>query len=284
MNKYEDVICFVERGTQHINDLNIANNVPNITNGSDLLENIEIFNPGYRVYKTRAHKEIFEVLYAQALNLVNGRYAFTQGICSSAMVAAKGVGKTACMKTFASIASKLFPQLNVLYISYNNFFETDRTIANESLLKTIKTQFIQVGLFKNADFESKESTKVQILLALQRRDSYLLIFVDELDQLYRINGQNEPVAVTNLHDLSFLANQSSGRVAITVCGSSAVMENLITTNANDDIRKEFLLLTTGAINLNRSKFITKRVYSTIPTDLESVASIVNVPLDDTTIP
>eukprot|EP00981_Chlorochromonas_danica_P013391 scaffold6314_cov273-Ochromonas_danica.AAC.4 len=51
------------------------------------------------------------------------------------------------------------------------------------------------------------------------------------------------------------------------------MENLTTTSSNDQIREKFPLLKSGAVNLNGTKYRTKRVYSTLPIDLKAVASI-----------
>lgn len=109
--------------------------------------------------------------------------------------------------------------------------------------------------------------------SLDSLDLRLQLLIDEMDQMYKIDGKEFPSVVTTLNDLIYFANQPSGRMSIMICGSSALMEDLITTNAPESVAKKFVLLSTGATNLNDNKFVTKRVYSSMPCDLQSVASI-----------
>lgn len=120
----------------------------------------------------------------------------------------------------------------------------------------------------------------RVIAALKKADVYLHLCVDELDQLYKVNGELYPSVVQSLHDLVYLGNQPSGRIVVLVCGSSAFIENLITTNADERLRDEFVLLKTGATNLNGNKYITKRVYSTTPVDLDAVSKILDVSINE----
>jgi hypothetical protein len=54
------------------------------------------------------------------------------------------------------------------------------------------------------------------------------LLIDEVDQLYRIYGNLFPAVVTTFNDLSYFANQPSGRIYITLCGLTTFMEDLIT--------------------------------------------------------
>eukprot|EP01036_Dinobryon_divergens_P033321 gene33321-43078_t len=119
---------------------------------------------------------------------------------------------------------------------------------------------------------------------LDKLDLRMQLFIDEMDQLYQLNGEKFPSVITTLSDLSYFAKQPSGRMSIVICGSSALMEGLITTNAPDSVAKKFVLLSTGAIDLNDNKFITRRVYSSLPCDLESVASITGEALTEESKP
>ena len=252
----------------------LINKLSEIECGDELLQNAIKFNLGYEVYKTKSHREIFNVLYTQSNNLVSNKYLMSQGENSTTLVGAKGIGKSACMKIFSELITRIVPKLIVLHVSFNNIEKSMSALRASSLLDLL---IIEIQKHVTLDFTnvSKEDQCESMLLQLTSKDYFVQILIDELEQLYRMKGDkgNFPIATTNIHDLSFLANQPSGRISIIVCGSSAVMENLITANANDAIRDEFPLLSTGAINLNGSKFHTCRVYSTLPTDLEAVRSI-----------
>ena len=88
------------------------------------------------------------------------------------------------------------------------------------------------------------------------------------------------VNTVTLHDLACL-DQPTGRVSVVLCGSSVMMEDLITTNGIKDanIVAEFPLLI-GAPNLNETKYLTKRINPTLPTDLGAVAILSQVELND----
>jgi hypothetical protein len=155
--------------------------------------------------------------------------------------------------------------------------------SNSILSKGAIAYIIKDELIKNGLQVSDEDNLCQkIVGALKKSGKYLMLMVDELDQLYKLDGYKYRSAVTTLNNLAYFGNQPSGRVSVIVCGSSTLMEELITTNASDATRQDFPLVGTEAVNLNGTKFLTKRVYSTLPVDLESVATIaeVELPLSD----
>lgn len=94
--------------------------------------------------------------------------------------------------------------------------------------------------------------------ALEAKNKYLFLVVDEIDQLYRESPQNKSVyevARTNLGDLAWLGNQKSGRFAVFLCGSSASCPLLVTCNAN----KQEFPLQIGAPDLNVQRYRTLRL-------------------------
>eukprot|EP01036_Dinobryon_divergens_P024287 gene24287-32723_t len=108
----------------------------------------------------------------------------------------------------------------------------------------------------------------------------LLLLIDELDQLYK---STDKICLTTLHDLAYIGNQASGTISTIVCGSSSLMELLITTNGGERVRSEFPLLNHGAPNLNGTKFLTKRISSNLPSDLSAVAIQSDMELDNNTV-
>lgn len=227
-----------------------------------------------RIYNTKSHNEIYSVLLGHLKNLKDGKYVGMQGVSCSMLVGAKGIGKTACFKTFTYLAPFIRPYVFVSYVSYNSASCVGSRLSSKSLAMILSEELGKCGIEIAADNQSLTYGE-RLVEALKTADRYLLVLVDELDQLYRVDGSKNPSALATLSDLAYLGNQPSGRISVLACGSSALMENLITTNCNDQIRADFSLLSTGAINLNCTKYRTKRVYSMLPMDLKAVASIVD---------
>lgn len=69
-----------------------------------------------RIYETKEHREIYSILLRQLKNLVGGKYrntkrTGTQGVCTSIVVGAKGIGKSACLKNFNQLAKYIQPNV-----------------------------------------------------------------------------------------------------------------------------------------------------------------------------
>jgi hypothetical protein len=233
-----------------------------------------------RLYMTKTQQQIFSILWSQVDNLCKGNYRATQGVCATTMVGAKGIGKTATLKIFNATAKYAFGNLIELYISMNNILHEGCPLQVNSILNIVANELQRIGLTFDEDEVRLPMLGQRVIEALNKANVYLHICVDELDQAYKVNGEIYPALVRSLHDLVYLGNQPSGRIAVLVCSSSALIENLITTNADERLRDEFVLLKTGATNLNGNKYITKRVYSTLPVDLDVVAKILDLPFDE----
>lgn len=232
-----------------------------------------------RLYKTKTQHKILSILWSQVKNLCEGKYTGTHGICATTMVGAKGIGKTATLKLFNATAKYEFEILIELYISTNNVLLNGFPMREHSIFTIIANELNRIGIHieENAD---TPLLALRVIAALNKADVYLHLCVDELDQLYKVDGVQYPSIVNSLHDLVYMGNQPSGRIAVLVCGSSALIENLITTDADERLRDEFVLLKTEAINLNGNKFITKRVYSTTPVYLDAVSEILDMPSNE----
>ena len=104
----------------------------------------------YRIYSTRAHEDVYDILLSQSINLSQGKYLSTIGLSSSTMVGAKGIGKTTSLKTFAHICKYFIPGVHVLYISFNNI------MGSKWLLEKSLTSII-VALLQELDINFYES-------------------------------------------------------------------------------------------------------------------------------
>eukprot|EP01038_Epipyxis_sp_PR26KG_P016994 gene16994-23340_t len=261
-------------GSLPLNQQNINQSI-DVPDVDSLLLNFQTFND-YKIYSTRAHKGVYDIVLFQALNLSRGNYVNRQGVQSSTMVGAKGIGKTTSLKTFAHICKYIVPNVCVVYISFNNILE-NKLLSEKSLTIIVILTLIELGVQITEPGPECISPGEYLVKFLAINQMKLLLLVDELDQLYKSKSE---ICLRTLHNLAYMGNQPTGTLSIIVCGSSSMMEFLITTNAGVNIRTEFPLLDMGAPNLNGTKFLTKRVYSNIPTDLTAVAVIADKPFDD----
>lgn len=232
-----------------------------------------------RLYKTKTQQQILSLLWSQVNNLCEGKYTGTHGVCATTMVGAKGIGKTATLKLFNATAKYEFQNLIELYINMNNVLLDGCPMQKQSIITILSNELKRIGISieENPDLPMLAQ---RVIAALKKADVYLHLCVDELDQLYKVNGEQYPSIVQSLHELVYVGNQPSGRIAVLLCSSSAIIENLITTNADERLRDEFVLLKSGATNLNGNKYITKRVYSATPVDLDAVSKILDMSFNE----
>jgi len=263
-------------------NLNIEQNPSrkDIRTAAELLDAFPLFEETV-IYKTQAHLVIYDVLLAHCRNLSSGKYKGRRGECCSTLVGAKGIGKTSSLQIFTKICKFMIPNVHVVYVNFNNICSSGPKFLEFSLITLIMNQLRQLGLVV-PEVGEEEAPKDVLLTYLQTADINVLVLIDELDQLYKTVL---PVNEITLHDLACLGNQPTGRVSVVLCGSSGMMEDLITTNGVKDtnIVDEFPLLK-GAPNLNSTKYITKRVYSALPTDLGAVAIVSRMELNDANKP
>lgn len=190
------------------------------------------------------------------------------------MVVANGIGKTACLKSFTTLAKYICANVFVVYLSYDAVHVQGSRLISSPLSRGIREELTSQGL------DICEDTRCMlcenILTSLETAGKYLLLLVDELDQLYTLDGKEHPSATTTIHELAYFGHQPSGVVSVLVGSSSPFMETLITASASAQLRSDFPLLSSGAIDLNDTRYRTKRVYSPLPTDLEEVHAIVGM--------
>lgn len=244
----------------------------------DLFKEFPIHS-NYKIYTTRAHEGVYDILLSQAKNLSNGNYINRQGESSSTLVGAKGIGKTTSLKTFTHICRYVVPGVHVLYVSFNNIM-VNELLQTKSLTSIIFIKLRELGVQIPEPDLNCISLNEYLVQFFMDNNIKLLLLIDELDQLYK---STDKICLKTLHDLAYIGNQASGTLSTIVCGSSSLMELLITTNGGERVRSEFPLLNHGAPNLNGTKFLTKRISSNLPTDLSAVAIQSDMELDNNTV-
>lgn len=239
-----------------------------------------------RIFDTNTHRQIFSVLMDYAETLGRGEFENKSGTCSTTLVGAKGIGKTECFLNFVHLASTFVPNVIVIYI---NFHEID---SDGSLFRTLSLSQIleiELGKYGVCAIESKNGDLprplwLKLLVGLNKVNLRLLLLVDEFEQLYRCISCAK-TSITTLNEVAAFGSQRSGRISVILCGSSAMMENLVSANASQLVLEEFKLLKENGIpNLNCTKYRIKWVNSATPVDLKALASILGIACDEQHLP
>ena len=140
---------------------------------------------------------------------------------------------------------------------------------------TLGLHLVDRGIFDTATMDDALRTDTLddvVLESLMSKGKRLLLVVDEMDQLYRLNHATSPdearAAFRTLGSLALMGSVGGSVSAVLLCGSSAVLPLLITANATRDagLRQEYPAVV-GAPNLNGTKYSELRVYAGLPTDL-----------------
>ena len=226
-----------------------------------------------RAYRTHAHEQLYEILLRKAQSLVANHYMGTRGVSSAVIVGAKGIGKTTVLSSFVNLCPLFEPKIVPVYVTMNHIGTKDHPLAKNTLAENVINQVVKQGI--PVPSHGVERVR-ELLMALAEADKHLLLLVDELDQLYRLDPASSigECALQTLWELAFLGDQNSGRASTLICGSSAMLPLLITRNTDDPT---FPLLS-RAPSLNGTKYNTKCISASPPTDLAAVASIAGLDL------
>ena len=231
-------------------------------------------NLGYNLYNTRTHVGIFDILLGYANNLNANAYYNRRGENAITLVGTKGIGKTFSLQAFVKLCPYVVPNIYAVYVNFNNILSSEPEF-NYSLITIISLQLRLLGVPVPEMDESVIGAKDNLLNYLVASNTKILIVVDELDQLYK---STRTISKITINDLAALGNQPTGKVFVVICGSSMMMNEVIFHGADENVRREFPLLTSGGIpNLNCTKYLIMHVYSMLPTDLDAVSSMANRP-------
>jgi len=228
---------------------------------------------GDAIFRTSLHDSIIKTLLVTGYRLSDNQFKGDNGPNTRLLQGAKGIGKSTVLKSFETIGAKIFPNIIPVYISYDERTATGSSLNKCSvaveIVKKLKIHGIHVSI------EEDKLLLKSIEDALKKNDKFVLLIVDEIDNLYRVSKDNNPTAFeaaeNTLGDLAYLGNTTIGRFGVFLCGSSASCPLLITANRNVD-RNVFPLIY-GATNLNGKKYSTKRLPVPLCTDLHVIGNI-----------
>lgn len=228
---------------------------------------------------TRVHDAIIEDLLLRADRMTQGKFCGHNGTHTSLLQGPKGIGKTSVLKSFVEVSPVLYPKIITIYLSYDQLKATGSLLKELTIAQLVERKLKAWNIIptniNNNDNNLDDVLLEKIVRSLQENDKYVMLIVNEIDQLYKVSkNSGEKVldtAQTNLYDLVYLGNQESGRFGVFLCGSSASCPLLVTANAG--VRKDQFPLIDGAPNMNGKKYKTRRLPLTLFTDVSAVELI-----------
>lgn len=215
----------------------------------------------YVVFDTVTHRAIFKILDARSRELSANSFEGHDGKACSLLQGPKGIGKSEMLMAFKEYCKTKYPNVIPVYLTYSDMSSQQSLLNNHTILDIVKKELKSV-LITTAPTEDGLLMGDQIVEALEKHGKYVLILVDEFDELYRVHeSKDEKIQLTyrtcksTLGDLNWLGNQKTGRFAVLLCGSSASCPLLVTLNAD---RIEFPLQIHSP-HLNGTKYKTRRL-------------------------
>jgi len=118
-----------------------------------------------------------------------------------------------------------------------------------------------------------------IIDELEQQDRYLLLVVDALDKLFASRSHFD-VAKRTIGSLKVFGESKEGRVSVLVCGSATSLPALISNDVSNDLPKRFPLMD-HVSSMNGTTYEQTRIYSSTPTDMEALASMLGTDSKDT---
>lgn len=238
----------------------------------------ELVLPADGVLDTRSHAKLFAVLANKTSVLARGEFVGHGAGASQTLLGHRGIGKSTVLRIFAATAPLVFPNVIPVYV---NFYKAGAAAATELLMPAVVEAVARAGVATPGP-----ASLDGLIPELQRSGKFVLLLVDELDSLYMVNTTHQPdgsppIAAGTLWQLGALGDNPAGRVITLLCGSSAVLPDLITANGkvHPDMVSRYPLLA-FAPNLNGQKFRSMRIESDPPTSLAAVARINRLPADE----
>lgn len=222
---------------------------------------------------TESHLVLLAALVQRAEQLDARLYEHHNGIACRSLLGARGIGKTNVILAFIHACAAAFPDVIPLYVSCAE-------LSKSSSFKTMDLEALMIATARAHGVVVDESEGAFALTealekAAGKRGKRMLIAVDEIDELYKVDS-SEPAlrqhALDSLRYLQGLGNQKSGRYAVLLCGSSASTYSLISQNVDEHLQRKFPLLS-SAPHLNDIKFMPLPIPSALCTATAQVEDI-----------
>eukprot|EP00698_Gefionella_okellyi_P002398 TRINITY_DN1225_c0_g1_i3.p1 TRINITY_DN1225_c0_g1~~TRINITY_DN1225_c0_g1_i3.p1 ORF type:complete len:535 (-),score=100.87 TRINITY_DN1225_c0_g1_i3:807-2411(-) len=226
-----------------------------------------------RVFRTRTHQQIFDILQIQSRGLMTGSFKGTIGPPTKTMTGPKGIGKSTVAQAYVQLLPLFYDDVIPLYLSWHGVTETSRTWMSKQRLGDILAQYLQeIDVAVPAATEHSDRID-EVLEVLERKNKRLFLVLDEMDEFFKCDTDSAP---ETLSDLQVISESRSGRISVLLCGSSSSLMSLVTgkSAADPDMMKRFKVLKHER-NLNSQKYAQMPVLAALPNDLEAIRGVLH---------
>ena len=223
------------------------------------------------LWRTPAHVEMVNHLAGLVHKLSHDKFKGFNGVATGLLVGAKGIGKTQTCRRFLTRCAGEYPDVVMAYANYYAISKRGKPhqLRRVSLVHAVLLQLLP--WWSPSAMFGPDNSENDLLEYLERRDLRLMLVVDELDEMYRC------ASALQFHDtlgeLQTLGNSTEGRVAVVLCGSSAVLPMLICANVQTVDKSEFRLLQSEVPNLNGNKYTPTQIHPPHSADLAIVQQL-----------
>ena len=219
------------------------------------------------LYNTPAHLALSQFLLHHLEMLNRGTFP-VNGTHARTIIGPQGMGKSTVLRQLVRAADVAFPKVISVYVSYD-------VPRREELMVTVARHLVDRGVMGPSTFADAiraDSLDDTVIDALHSQGRRLLLVVDEIDHLYRVDHAKNPqeayAAFRSLGSLALLGSVAGGVSAVLLCGSSTALPLLINGSATLDARlREEYPVVVGAPYLNETKFSVFLLRACLPTDL-----------------
>jgi hypothetical protein len=208
--------------------------------------------PALPLFHTPAHAALLRVLVDHARALAKGVFKGNNGFTCRTLVGARGIGKTAVLRSFALVAPSAFPSLMPLLLNGQGVLKSSHALQHAPLTELLAA----ISAARGVAFDHS------LCLPSGKR---LLLMADEFDELYRVHSR-APKLESNVLDtltaLGDLGDSTCGSASALLCGSSSSTYRLVQGDGRQ-LHSRFPLALKGIPDLNSSKFKRLRLPSSL---------------------
>jgi Cdc6-like AAA superfamily ATPase len=174
------------------------------------------------LYNTPAHLALSQFLLHHLKTLNRGTFP-VNGTHARTIIGPQGMGKSTVLRQLVRAADVAFPKVISVYVSY----EVPR---REELIVTVARHLVDRGVMGPstfADASRADSLDDTVMDTLHSQGRRLLLVVDEIDHLYRVDHAKNPqeayAAFRSLGSLALLGSVAGGVSKVLLCGSSTAL-------------------------------------------------------------
>lgn len=185
-------------------------------------------------FRTPFHMSVYDELRKMLQEFHMDNYKGRTGTFSKILPGPRGIGKTNCLRTFASVVPTLCKNTSSFYLSVpsgNSSTIPEDIVSEKSLCKVIAKN-LELELEKQ-EFETMADALVRAL-----GDQRLVVIIDEMERLFNRYKSFETFAYNTLDELSNLANNTSGKLIILLSGSSLRLSEYIKGKLKGELSEE----------------------------------------------